>query len=399
MQLELGNNIRQLRHRDKKTQETLADALCVTSQAVSRWESGGSYPDMNLIPSIANYFGVTIDELFGYTNERTKRIDDLVSQIYDMKRKNNGVDNNISECITVARNALVEFPGNEKLMLCLASVLYTAGYVRYGECHLIDKEGYSVYDTQRHRTYQEWREAIPLYEKVLGSLEYGALRDRAVEELSQLYVNVGAYDKALALAESAPKMWNSREFLRIYACDGKQQARAFGETLLHTVNSCAALIIHATIAYQNHMTPEEKAGAILGAIKLFDHVCTDGNHGEYNSFISHMYMLHSLYLWLDGKHGEAFDALDLALEHYKAFEKVCQTKKAYYTAPLIQLVKVDLTNYQIPEPSDPSTTAASLPEDWPWWSVPEAERVKAEIQADPRWNIWESKCKLRYIEK
>ena len=30
---------------------------------------------MNLIPSIANYFGVSIDELFGYTNDRTKRID------------------------------------------------------------------------------------------------------------------------------------------------------------------------------------------------------------------------------------------------------------------------------------------------------------------------------------
>ena len=74
MQLDLGNNIRQLRRRDKRTQEQLADALGVTSQAVSRWESGGSYPDMNLIPAIASYFRVTIDELFSYNvweNERT----------------------------------------------------------------------------------------------------------------------------------------------------------------------------------------------------------------------------------------------------------------------------------------------------------------------------------------
>lgn len=391
MQLDLGNNIRQFRRRDKRTQEALADALGVTSQAVSRWESGGSYPDMNLIPSIANYFGVTIDELFGYTNERTKRIDELVSQIYDMKRKNNGVDNNITECIAVARNALVEFPGNEKLMLCLASVLYTAGYVRYGECHLIDEEGYSVYDIQKHQTYEEWREAIPLYEKVLETLEYGNQRDQAVGELSQLYVNVGAYDKALALAEAAPNMWNSKEFLRIYACDGKQQASAFGKTLLHTVYSCAALMIQSTKAYQNHMTPGEKAQSILGAIKLFDCVCSDGNYGEYHSFISHMYMLHSLYLWLDDKYDEAFNALDRALEHYKSFEEVCRTRKVYYTAPLVQLVKVDLTDYQIPDPSDPSITAASLPEDWPWWSVPEVEQVKAEMQADPRWDEWVNK--------
>lgn len=394
MQLDLGNNIRQLRRRDKRTQEALAEALGVTSQAVSRWESGGSYPDMNLIPSIANYFGVSIDELFGYTNERTKRIDELVTQIYDMIRQNNGVDNNISECIAVARNALVEFPGNEKLMLSLASVLYTAGYVRYGECHLIDEEGYSVYDTEKHKAYEEWREAIPLYEKVLETMPNGSLRDRAVEELSQLYVNVGSYDKSLALAESAPKMWNSRELLRIYACDGKQQAKAMGEALLHTVNSCAALIIHTTMAYQNHMTAGEKAQAVLSAIKLFDHVCIDGNYGEFYSFLSHMYMLHSLYLWLDGKHDEAFDDLDRALELYKKFEEVCRLKKAYYTAPLVQLVKVDLTNYQIPDPSDPSTTSASLPEDWPWWTVPEVEQVKAEMQADPRWDAWVSRTLL-----
>lgn len=117
MQLDLGNNIRQFRRRDKKTQEALAEVLGVTSQAVSRWESGGSYPDMNLIPPIANFFGVSIDELFGYTNQREQKIDELVAQVYDMKRKNNGVDNNIRECIAFARNALIEFPGNEKLML------------------------------------------------------------------------------------------------------------------------------------------------------------------------------------------------------------------------------------------------------------------------------------------
>lgn len=391
MQLNLGTKIRELRRRDGRTQEALAEALGVTSQAVSRWESGGSYPDMNLIPPIANYFGVTIDELFGYSNERDKKVDMLVSKIYDMKRKNNGVDRNIGECIAFARNALVEFPGNEKLMLSLASVLYTAGGVRYGEHHLIDEEGYSVYDSQRHRGYAEWREAIPLYEKALETLANGALRDRAVEELSQLYVNVGAYDKALALAESAPKMWNSREFLRIYACDGKQQAKAFGEALLCTVHSCAALMVHTTTAYQQNLTAAEKVRSIRGAIELFDHVCTDGNYGEHNSFIAHMYLLLSLYLWLEGSRDEAFEALEQSLIHYRMFEEVCRKKNAAYTAPLVHLVNVDLTCEMIPDPSDPSTTAASLPEDWPWWSVPEESQVKKEIQSDPRWKDWVAK--------
>ena len=76
MQLDLGQKIRELRRRDGRTQEALAEALGVTSQAVSRWEANGGYPDMEIIPSIANYFGISIDELFGYDNDRSKKIDE-----------------------------------------------------------------------------------------------------------------------------------------------------------------------------------------------------------------------------------------------------------------------------------------------------------------------------------
>lgn len=173
MQLELGRKIRELRRREGRTQDALAQALGVTPQAVSRWEAGGSYPDMNLIPAIANYFGVTIDELFGYNNEREQRVERLTARIREMKNRNNGADICMDECIALAREALAEFPGNEKLMACLASALYTAGYVRYGEHHVTDAEGYSVYDTERHRGYAEWRDAIALYEKALVSLKNG----------------------------------------------------------------------------------------------------------------------------------------------------------------------------------------------------------------------------------
>ena len=70
MTVQLGSKIRELRKRDSRTQENLADALGVTCQAVSRWEQNATFPDMNLIPAIANYFGVTIDEMFGYANDR-----------------------------------------------------------------------------------------------------------------------------------------------------------------------------------------------------------------------------------------------------------------------------------------------------------------------------------------
>lgn len=47
------------------TQEALANQLGVTNQAVSKWESGQSCPDISLLPRLADLFGISIDELFG----------------------------------------------------------------------------------------------------------------------------------------------------------------------------------------------------------------------------------------------------------------------------------------------------------------------------------------------
>ena len=60
--MKMGEMIRTLRRKTGKTQETLAEALGMSTQAVSRWESGGGYPDVEMIPRIANYFHVSIDE-------------------------------------------------------------------------------------------------------------------------------------------------------------------------------------------------------------------------------------------------------------------------------------------------------------------------------------------------
>ena len=80
MQLNIGMKIRELRHRNGRTQEALAEALGVTSQAVSRWESGGSYPDMEMMPAIANYFHVSIDALFGYYDDREDKIKTILDR-------------------------------------------------------------------------------------------------------------------------------------------------------------------------------------------------------------------------------------------------------------------------------------------------------------------------------
>lgn len=392
MKLTLGEKIKELRKRDGRKQEDLATALGVTNQAVSRWEKDGSYPDVEMIPAIANYFGVTIDELFGYENEREKKIDSLIKQIKEMNSRNNGVDINIDECIALAREAIIEFPTSEKIMLCLADVLYNAGYARYGEYHLIDAEGYNVYDTERHRNYAEWKEAIAIYEKLLKTLEVGEMRHNVLNNLTQLYLNMGEHERALAAIESAPTIYGSYEFLRINTFDGKRRAEAYGEALLKSINASAELIIGTMLSYEQNMAPAEKVQSIKSAITLFDHVCTDGNYGIYNLYIARMYTLLSLYLWLAGKHDEAFEALEKSLLHFKAFEELCAKSEAAYTAPLVKLVKIDTERWRF-DKTHPHTEAISLAEDWPWWSVQEYSLVKEQIQSDPRWNEWIEKLR------
>ena len=133
--IKLGERIKEFRQRDGRTQDALAEELGVTAQAVSRWEKGICYPDMEVIPSIANYFNVSIDVLFGYDHERSKRVDALAGQINEMIRLNNGKDVSMDECIALAREALIEFPGNEKLTLALASALFIPFVRKYGSTY------------------------------------------------------------------------------------------------------------------------------------------------------------------------------------------------------------------------------------------------------------------------
>lgn len=75
--MNIGNRIKELRAKNKVTQEELAKALQITTQAVSKWENGGS-PDLELIPLIATYFNVTTDYLFDLKQSEIIDIDDKV---------------------------------------------------------------------------------------------------------------------------------------------------------------------------------------------------------------------------------------------------------------------------------------------------------------------------------
>ncbi len=65
MKLYIGDSIKRLRFKKNVTQEALADYLGVSRQAISRWENNTVYPDTELLPEIAQFFDVSLEELLG----------------------------------------------------------------------------------------------------------------------------------------------------------------------------------------------------------------------------------------------------------------------------------------------------------------------------------------------
>ncbi len=70
MEQTLGKRIAQYRKNKGLTQEKLAEALGVTAQAVSKWENDLSCPDINILPRLAEIFGITTDELLGRESQK-----------------------------------------------------------------------------------------------------------------------------------------------------------------------------------------------------------------------------------------------------------------------------------------------------------------------------------------
>ena len=62
----LPKNLQEFRRGRGITQEELADFIGVTKASVSKWENGQSLPDILLLPQLAAYFDVSVDDLLGY---------------------------------------------------------------------------------------------------------------------------------------------------------------------------------------------------------------------------------------------------------------------------------------------------------------------------------------------
>lgn len=129
MNIKIGTKIRQLRKQIDITQERLAEALGVTGQAVSRWESENGYPDMDYITSIAKYFDVTTDFLFDHTIASTKQETERVLLDVAKKLQAKGMKlDEISEITGLPVAKLMRQPDDMLSLLHIDPILLCFGY-------------------------------------------------------------------------------------------------------------------------------------------------------------------------------------------------------------------------------------------------------------------------------
>ena len=84
----IGATIKQLRQEQDITQEQLADALGITSRAVSQWETDRTAPDISQLPALANFFDVTTDHLLGVDIARKEEeIGKILKRVNDFQEQ------------------------------------------------------------------------------------------------------------------------------------------------------------------------------------------------------------------------------------------------------------------------------------------------------------------------
>ena len=108
--MNLGNKIRELRRAHNLTQEQLATALNISAQAISKWEMGASYPDMTMIPTLAAFFKVSLDELFDFD------VSNVEKEIEEIRlEKNKYFWNNFEKAEQILLDGLKRYPASIQL--------------------------------------------------------------------------------------------------------------------------------------------------------------------------------------------------------------------------------------------------------------------------------------------
>ena len=178
MELNIGNKIAGFRREINKTQEQLADYVGVSVAAVSKWETNQSYPDITLLPSIADFFEVSIDSLLDYKiTDNEKKSEQIRESIFESY-----LNGDYNKALPVMLDALKKYPNDFPLLEMTA--------------HLLSSRAWTS-ETKE----QDFKDAIKYYERAVNCTENKSQILWVKKHIAGIYESMGDTDTAIKKLE------------------------------------------------------------------------------------------------------------------------------------------------------------------------------------------------------
>lgn len=317
MNLKIGTIIKNLRMKNKVTQDQLATFLGVTPQAISRWEAESSYPDIELLPSIAEFFSVSTDDLLGLNrSEREKRL----AEIYDTIERRFDTNHFGEKDISIARGFMAEFPSDERVQIHLADSLRRA----------------YLYDETSALHLKELEEAEKIYLALIERTNDQNIRNDAVASLASLYT-LGFHDtvRAERIMNLLSPISACREGVRSHVLSHNRNDLKPAQEYIACLTAVLCRELTEYIAY---MMPNEVEGwnqkieYLEKVIDLYRTVFGE-NMNLYHGDVAYVHRVISTYLLSQGRYDEALDQLEIMCDHVIAAD---QTEEgAGYASPFV----------------------------------------------------------------
>ncbi len=300
MAIKIGENIKKLRMERRVTQDMLANALMITPQAVSRWESGATCPDIECLPLIADYFSVSIDELLSY------RLSEREEKLAEIKREAERLaeDGTVEERIAYMREALISYPFDDDLKLQLAVALY----------HKWCEEG------QRFPA----GEIEALCRSVMEATKDADIKFFAVLTLCSLYGESNCPEKAMALIHThlAPMKY-CREFV-LSGGIGDGNTERYIQDELDKLTDRLGIVIQSLVLHgdlpNDPSTWDKKTRMLDISNRLYLMIYGD-DLMFYHCRLAENHWLISTYQMAQGKDGEALASLENMAYHALAYDR------------------------------------------------------------------------------
>lgn len=351
MNVKIGAKIKELRKRDDVTQEKLAEVLGVTGQAISKWESESGYPDIEYITPIANFFNVTIDYLFNHdAAEKLRKIDGYCEQA---RRKLP------QERINIMRQAIAEFPAEEKLLFILAESLYCKwknspikfiyGENRddYTKHELSDdwkktaavlkkllaasdgwKEPAAIFEKLLIAS-DGWKEPAAIFEKLLVSSVDDSIRSKCRWYLAMIYGGIGDKEKVIKIAETCDPVGKSRQVLLAYAAHGSKESEKYGQEAILSLFDSLSDILYKLISSRSARFVDddlrddirlEATDTVVDMYMKINKLVFNFNHYDINRQTMHSYCSYAMEFRMARKIDEAYEQLINAYKHAKSWD-------------------------------------------------------------------------------